>query len=239
MRQHLLAQLNPVQRALFVRLVASTQTYADLRERTSLLMSEDSYHMRRIFLALGDQLVASGKLGHREDGFYLLYDELERLVTGDLDAQAAREMVAARRAAMADDAKVVPPDTICGEYLATAPPEVAEGQRYLAGIGSSPGTAQGYARIVRRPDQAPTDLGRRDILVVPFTDASWTPLFFDLGGIVAETGGQLSHTSIIAREYGLPAVVSIRHATRLIQEGQALTIDGGRGRVYLDSVLDT
>jgi len=71
---------------------------------------------------------------------------------------------------------------------------------------------------------------------VPFTDVGWTPLFAGIGGIVAETGGQLSHTSIVAREYDLPAVVSVREATRRIREGQPLTIDGRRGRVYLAHV---
>jgi pyruvate,water dikinase len=70
-------------------------------------------------------------------------------------------------------------------------------------------------------------------LVVPFTDVGWTPLFSGIGGIVAETGGQLSHTSIIAREYGFPAVVSVKKATHLIQPGQPVTVDGERGRVYL------
>ncbi|UCC76766.1 MAG: phosphoenolpyruvate synthase, partial [Anaerolineales bacterium] len=88
-------------------------------------------------------------------------------------------------------------------------------------------------RIVLDPSQAPVSLTRDDILVVPFTDVGWTPLLSGIGGIVAETGGQLSHTAIVAREYGLPAVVSVRQATRLIQDGQRVTVDGNSGRVYL------
>jgi pyruvate,water dikinase len=67
----------------------------------------------------------------------------------------------------------------------------------------------------------------------------WTPLFSGIGGIVAETGGQLSHTSIIAREYGLPAVVSVRQATHLISDGQPITVDGAKGRVYLKHLTDS
>jgi pyruvate,water dikinase len=237
-RQRVLAHLNPIQGFLFRRLLRSTQTYVDLRQRTSLFMSEDSYQMRRIFLALGEQLVASGKLAQREDGFYLTYEELKRLARGELQAQTAQERIAARRAEMEADASVELPDTICGEYMATSALPSVEGQRYLVGIGSSAGMAQGYARVVDTLDNAPADLGEGDILIVPFTDVSWTPLFVGLGGIVAETGGQLSHTSIIAREYSLPAVVSVRHATHLIQDGQPLTVDGNRGRVYLDHVLE-
>ena len=75
--------------------------------------------------------------------------------------------------------------------------------------------------------------GPSDILVVPFTDIGWIPVLAGVGGVVADTGGQLSHTSIIAREFGIPAVVSVRHATRLIADGQDITIDGTAGRVYL------
>jgi pyruvate,water dikinase len=83
------------------------------------------------------------------------------------------------------------------------------------------------------PAEAPDTLNREDILVVPFTDVSWTPLLIGVGGIVSETGGQLSHTSIVAREYGLPAVVNVKRATRIIRDGQTIRVDGSHGRVYL------
>jgi phosphoenolpyruvate synthase/pyruvate phosphate dikinase len=129
------------------------------------------------------------------------------------------------------------PPTICGDRIPVHPIELPPGQEYLSGIRGSSGRAQGYARIVLSPAHAPADLDREHILVVPFTDVGWTPLFPGVGGIVAETGGQLSHTSIVAREYGLPAVVSVRQATHLIQEGQLITVDGDAGRVYLKHVL--
>jgi phosphohistidine swiveling domain-containing protein len=72
-----------------------------------------------------------------------------------------------------------------------------------------------------------------DILVVPFTDVSWTPLFAGIGGLVAEMGGQLSHSAIVAREYGLPAVVNVKNATRLIKDGQEIVVDGTQGHVHL------
>jgi phosphohistidine swiveling domain-containing protein len=86
---------------------------------------------------------------------------------------------------------------------------------------------------VNDPVEAPAALSREDILIVPYSDVGWTPLFSNIGGIVAETGGQLSHAAIVAREYGLPAVVGVKDATRLIKEGQSLSVDGDRGRVYL------
>jgi phosphoenolpyruvate synthase/pyruvate phosphate dikinase len=204
-----------------------------LRERTSLLMSEDSYQMRRVFLALADHLVARGDIGQRDDVFYLTYVEVRQAAEGKLDANAVRELVTTRKAEMAADAQIELPDTICGDHVPTRPISADEGQEYLVGIGGSSGVAQGYARVLLDPAEAPVTLARSDILVVPFTDVGWTPLFPGIGGIVAETGGQLSHTSIVAREYGLPAVVSVRKATHLIRDGQAVTVDGDRGRVYL------
>ena len=79
-----------------------------------------------------------------------------------------------------------------------------------------------------------TELHRELILVVPFTDVGWTPLLSLVGGVVAESGGILSHTSIIAREYGLPAVVNVERATTLIRDGEQITVDGDHGRVCFD-----
>jgi pyruvate,water dikinase len=215
----------------------STIAYIDLRERTSLLMSEDSYQMRRIFLALADRLIAQGNLHQRDDIFHLTCDELRQLVEGELEASTAQGLVAARKAEMEADALIELPDTICGDYVPVHPILPAEDKEYLVGICGSSGLAQGYARVVLDPAEAPITLSRSDILVVPFTDVGWTPLFSGIGGIVAETGGQLSHTSIVAREYGLPAVVSVKKATHLVRDGQPITVDGDKGRVYLKHVM--
>jgi pyruvate,water dikinase len=104
---------------------------------------------------------------------------------------------------------------------------------YLVGIGSSPGIFKGFARLLRDPRGALPALTAEDVLVVPFTDVGLTPLFTRVGAVVAETGGILSHTSIVAREYGLPAVVSVELATQRIRDGQLITVDGQQGRVYL------
>jgi pyruvate,water dikinase len=137
---------------------------------------------------------------------------------------------------MEEDAKIVPEETFCGEVATLRMETAAAPCDHLSGIGGSAGIVEGYARIVRDPAAAPRNLGERDILVVPFTDVGWTPLFAGIGGIVAETGGLLSHTSIVAREYDLPAVVSVPGATHRIREGQPITIDGRRGQVYLAHV---
>jgi pyruvate,water dikinase len=196
-------------------------------------MSQDSYQMRRIFLTLGDTFVARSQLEQRDDVFYLYHDEVQHLVEGALEGAVARERVVARRAEMEADAQIELPATICGDYVPTQPVSLANGQECLVGISGSSGLAQGYARVIVDPTEAPATLSKDDILIVPFTDVGWTPLFTGIGGIVAETGGQLSHTSIVAREYGLPAVVNIKKATLLIKDGQPITVDGDNGKVYL------
>lgn len=231
------AQLPPLRRRLFQRFLASTRSYLDLRERASFLFSEDTYQFRRVVLAMGTQLVTAGRLDDRDDVFCLYRDELWRLVAGELDGQEARRLVTARQAEMAADAACEPDETLCGEEHELAAPAPVQTAELLVGIGGSPGLAEGYARIVRDPLAAPADLGAHDILVVPFTDVGWTPLMAGIAGIVAEAGGQLSHTAIVAREYGLPAVVSVRRATQVLHDGEAITLDGRHGRVYRGHVL--
>lgn len=232
-RERIRGQLGFLQRRFFDRLLASTIAYIDLRERVSLVMSKDSYQMRRILLALGERLVQQGDLDNRDDLFYLTRDELHALAEGDLASAAAKSLITARKAAMEADAQVEPPGTICGDTLPMPSALATHDQDYLTGISGSSGWACGRARIILDPAKAPTRLNNDDVLIVPFSDVGWTPLFAGISGIVAETGGQLSHTSIVAREYGIPAVVSVKQATHLIRDGQSVAVDGTRGRVYL------
>ena len=107
----------------------------------------------------------------------------------------------------------------------------------LLGIGASAGVRTGRARIVHDPALKSLDLGPADILVVPFTDVGWIPILSEVGAIVAETGGQLSHTSIIAREYGIPCVTGIPGAAELIRTGDRVTVDGWLGIVTIEARL--
>ncbi len=228
--------LNRLQKPLFGRLLSQTITYIDIRERISLLLSEDAYQMRRLVLAMAEYFTAAGELSERDDIFYLYYDELKALVRGEADVQDLGIAIARRKQEMEEDARIEIEHTVCGEVLQrrrSAPPA---GQEYLSGIGGSSGVARGYAYVVSDPSQVNTALSKEDILVVPFTDVGWTPLFSSVGGIIAESGGQLSHSAIIAREYGLPAVVNVKNALNLIENRAAITIDGTLGRVYLKHI---
>jgi phosphohistidine swiveling domain-containing protein len=228
------AGFGPLKRRVFDRLHASTVRYMDCRERVSLLMTEDSYWMRRAYLSLGARLVERGTIAAPEDVFYLFEDELPRLLDDPAEAAAAAAKIAARKAELERDAALDPPDTLCGGEMPDLAPPTADGIEFLSGIGASAGVVKGRARVVRDPALAARDLGPDDVLVVPFTDIGWLPVLAGIGGVVADAGGLLSHTSIIAREYGVPAVVSVRNATRLIPDGAAVTVDGTSGRVYLD-----
>ena len=229
--------IGPVDRWAFGRLMAGASTAIEMRERASVLISKYGYEMRRLFLSVAGQLAGRGDLDSVEDIFYLTRREMESLAQGLMDSEAARACIRERRSAMAADAQIDPPDMIVAApgqaSLPVAVQERVDGLEYLSGISGSPGLVRGIACVIHDPIDAPSTLGRSDILVVPFSDVGWTPLFAGIGGIVAETGGQLSHTAIVAREYNLPAVVSVRDATRRICNGQPLTVDGSQGRVYL------
>jgi phosphohistidine swiveling domain-containing protein len=227
--------LGPIKRRLFDRLHVSTVWFMDRRESLSLLMTEDSYLMRRCLLALGGKLVEQGIVAAPEDIFFLYAEELERLPGDAAETASAAAKIATRKAEMARHATLDPPETLCGDEAPSLEPPSAEGLDCLTGIGTSAGIVEGCARIVHDPALADGRYGRSDVLVVPFTDIGWTPILAGIGGIVAEAGGQLSHSSIIAREFGIPAVVSVRNATRLIRDGQTIKVDGSAGRVYLGS----
>jgi pyruvate,water dikinase len=204
-----------------------------LREKVSFLVSADSYELRRVFSALSDGLVARGALSERDDIFFLEMSEIKQLIRGELKPKRAGELVFHRRDEMVKDADLDLPDTIRGEYVPARPSSVQQPSNHLLGISGSSGVAEGIARVVMDPAQAPKLFTREDVLVVPFSDASWTPLFSSVGGVVAEVGGQLSHSAIVAREYGVPAVVNVKNATRLIADGQVVVVDGDSGTVHL------
>lgn len=232
-RQRTLAQLRGPRRALFSRLLPSTVTYISLQENTSMLIAQDTYQMRRLFLTIARGLVQTGALHDSADLFYLTRDEVQQLLHGQLPHEVAQDLVTTRRLQMDIDAHLDLPDTIYGDCAPAHSARPSINQAYLEGLSGSAGRAEGAAQILFNPAQAPATLSKSDILVVPFTDVSWTPLLIGVGGIVAETGGQLSHTSIVAREYGLPAVVNVKRATQVISDGQAIVVDGNDGRVYL------
>jgi len=109
----------------------------------------------------------------------------------------------------------------------------AIGASGLQGVAGSPGIVTGISRIIQGPAEF-GKLKKGEVLVAPITNPVWTPLFAVASAVVTEVGGILSHGAIVAREYGIPAVMSVAGATRLLQDGQQVTVDGNKGLVYLE-----
>ena len=116
--------------------------------------------------------------------------------------------------------------------MSIAPRTPAQTGRLLTGIGASPGTLEGEVQVLTTLDTT-VPINQNTILVVPYTDAGWAPLLANLGGLIAEVGGQLSHGAIVAREYGIPAVMDVADVTRRLHTGQRVRIDGQQGTVEI------
>jgi pyruvate,water dikinase len=195
-----------------------------LREKISSLYTYGYGLFRPLFLELGRRWAGHGRLGSADDIFYLYLDEVRALARGER-IDAAR-LAVERRAEMAACSGARLPTVIFGEV----PPPIddADASR-LRGVATSRGYFRGPARVIRNTSQFDR-LQKGDVLVVPFTDVGWAPLFARAGAVVAESGGILSHSSIIAREYNIPAVVSVDDACRL-PDGADVTVDGFTGEI--------
>ncbi|MBL9013766.1 MAG: phosphoenolpyruvate synthase, partial [Myxococcales bacterium] len=165
-----------------------------------------------------------------DDIYFLSFDELHEVVrTRSLDPRVVDE----RREAHAFHEQLTPPRVITseGEIVTSSYRRDDLPAGALAGVAVSSGAIEGRARVVTRMENAALEAG--DILVTTFTDPSWTPLFVSIAGLVTEVGGLMTHGAVIAREYGVPAVVGVEGATRRIADGQRIRVDGTNGYVEL------
>lgn len=204
--------------------------YAEYRERVNGLYTYGYAQFRPAFLHLGRMLQSRGILDHEGDIFLLSMEELRGAVTAGATAESCRARVAERRLEMETYKDIELPGIIVGDI----PPQTIPKQsiaREMVGTGTSRGCYHGRATVVR----SSADFGKvkeADVIVIPYSDASWTPLFAKAGAVVSESGGMLSHASIVAREYGIPAVVSVADACR-VEDGTPLTVDGSTGLVTI------
>jgi rifampicin phosphotransferase len=212
------------------QMIDRVRTFAGYREYPKYHMVSRYFVYKQALLAEADRMVAAGVLRDREDIFYLTLGELGVVVgTGKADENLIRE----RRDEFQAQAALTPPrvltsdgETLTGSYRRDDIPAGA-----LTGLPVSAGTVEGRARVVLSLSEA--SLGADDILVTAYTDPSWTPVFVAIRGLVTEVGGLMTHGAVIAREYGLPAVVGVEHATRLIRDGQRIRVHGTDGYVEL------
>jgi pyruvate,water dikinase len=183
---------------------------------------------KQALLEEAERLVQAHVLREKEDVFYLRFQELHDAArTNQVDDQLIRQ----RKDAFRSYEALTPPrvltsdgEGVAGTYRRDDFPSGA-----LVGLPVSAGTVEGRARVILEMGRA--DLEAGDILVTAYTDPSWTPLFVAIKGLVTEVGGLMTHGAVIAREYGLPAVVGVEHATRLIRDGQRIRVHGTDGYV--------
>jgi len=212
------------------RMIDRVRTFIGYREYPKYGMVSRYFVYKRALLQEAGRLVRSRVLREKEDIFYLTFQELGDVVrTQHVDDGLLRE----RKDAFIAYQGLTPPrvltsdgEAVAGRYRRDGVPAGA-----LVGIPVSAGTVEGRARVIL--DMAEADLERDDILVTAHTDPSWTPVFVAIKGLVTEVGGLMTHGAVIAREYGLPAVVGVEHATRLIRDGQRIRVHGTEGYVEI------
>lgn len=206
------------------------RTFIGYREYPKYGMVSRYFIYKKALLAEAERLVEAGILREREDIFYLRFEELHEVVrTSLLDEQLVQE----RKVLYSLHEAFAPPRvfTSDGEVLTGSYGRVDVPAGALVGLPVSAGTVEGRARVV--VDVGEADFEPGDILVTVCTDPSWTPAFVAVAGLVTEVGGLMTHGAVIAREYGLPAVVGAEDATKLIQDGQRIRVNGTEGYVEI------
>jgi len=227
------ATSKPVRRWILTRLIASYSFYTAARENVKYRLMEGYAQLRHVFLGIGADLASRGVLSNANDVFFLTPSEALALARGDEAAQQTPALIQTRKKRHIYDESQVAPDLVLGDGREFTGSQ--EGG--LTGIGCSPGTVEGVARVLFDISEMAT-LKPGEILVAPHTDPGWTPLFLVCKAIVTEVGGFLSHGATVAREYGVPAVVNVKGATAQIHTGDFIRVDGTGGRITLCSQVN-
>jgi rifampicin phosphotransferase len=212
------------------RMIDRVRTFIGYREYPKYGMVSRYFVYKQALLEEAERLVQAHLLREKEDIFYLTFQELHDVLrTNQVDEQLIRQRKDAFRSYQA----LTPPRVLTsdGEVIAGAYRRDDLPAGVLVGLPVSAGTIEGRARVI--VDIAQADLEAGDILVTAYTDPSWTPLFVAIKGLVTEVGGLMTHGAVIAREYGLPAVVGVEHATQLIRDGQRIRVHGTDGYVEI------
>lgn len=215
---------NETQKRKIKRKKGLVQERVDLKGKVTEVYSRLLALLRWRFVALEKTwLLPAG------DIFFLELEEVKRFKQGD----SSNKLIAKRRSQYILDSNIDPvPALVYGQAPTTIIPSSAPITSRMQGIGASAGQVEGYVLVVRSL-QSVGEITRETILVVPYTDSGWSPLLASAGGLIAEVGGRLSHGAIVAREYGIPAVMDVHNATTLFKDGQRVRIDGQLGIVEL------
>ncbi len=212
------------------RMIDRVRAFTGYREYPKYGMVSRYFVYKQALLEEAERLVQAHVLREKEDVFYLRFQELHDVVRTD---QVDDQLIHERKDAFRSYQALTPPrvltsdgEAVAGAYRRDDLPTGA-----LVGLPVSAGTIEGRARVIL--DMADAELEAGDILVTAYTDPSWTPLFVAINGLVTEVGGLMTHGAVIAREYGLPAVVGVEQATRLIQDGQRIRVNGTDGYIEI------
>lgn len=215
-------------------LVNRTARGAALKELSKSTFIRLLEPMRLTVLEIGQRLIQRKVIDAVEDVFHCAFCELQAMLRNEWDGHAFKILLAERKATKLHQEQLLAPDIIIGDtpqHITAPSPKNSKG---LRGIGAAAGVASGTARLIKTPE-AGIHLQQGDVLVAPSTDPAWTPLFLNAAAIVMETGGYLSHGSIVAREYGIPAVVNIAGVFSALQDGDSLRVDGNQGIVEVNA----
>ncbi len=212
------------------KMISVFRNFVGSREYPKYAMVQRSYAYKQALKKEAAWLVQKGVIQEPEDIYYLTFEELRKAAS---TYQLDYSIITQRKRDYEIFEKLTPPrvmtsdgEVITAEYDTSDIPRGA-----LIGVPASSGTVEGRARVVLKLEEASIEEG--DILVTAFTDPSWTSLFVSIKGLVTEVGGMMTHGSVVAREYGLPAVVSVENATRLIKDGQRIGVNGTKGYVEI------
>jgi len=236
MRRSRRRRLVPWRRAIFGELLTTCRRYMALRENQRYAYDRLLLRMKRVFERQGALMERDGLLARGETIMFLELDELRGLATGDVPPASLAETLDRRERAFGRQAGSSRPDFLmAGDHavpIDSAAGPTDDGGSSWDGLGISPGRVRGRVKVLRTlADMSKLQPG--DILVARSTDPGWTPLFLTAAGLILELGSLLSHGAVVAREYGLPAVVNVARATHVLEDGMEVTIDGDRGRVIL------
>ncbi|WP_338871105.1 phosphoenolpyruvate synthase [Spirosoma sp. SC4-14] len=212
------------------RMIDLVRTLAGYREYPKYGIVSRYFIYKQALLNEAERLIQARVIGEKDDIYYLTFEELREVIrTHTLDS----ELINRRKEEFRHYEKLTPPrvftsdgEILTGQYNRDNLPAGA-----IVGLAVSAGVIEGRARVIL--NMADADLQEGDILVTPFTDPSWTPLFVAIKGLVTEVGGLMTHGAVIAREYGLPAVVGVDKATRLIRDGQRIRVHGTEGYIEI------
>jgi pyruvate,water dikinase len=211
------------------RLIKVHRAFIGFREHPKYFIVQHFDLVKQAIVQEAGKLAKAGVLEQAEDVFWLSLQEIKEVIeTGQIN----RCIIAARKERYEHDIKLTPPRAITSEgEIITAKPGAQVPPGALAGSPVSAGVTEGRARVILRLEEARMDKG--DILVTPYTDPGWTPLFPLASGLVTEVGGLMTHGAVVAREYGIPAVVGVDRATQKIRDGQRIRVNGTQGFVEI------